>query len=252
MLSRWAVALAIVTTAATAVAQPDTSSSHGATQAARLAHDDAFTPAIARARGGPGGFVLAAVAWDSVRDRAALDLDAEVTVWGPIRVVARVDDATRDTARPGAGIAVAFLDEARHGVAASAYLVYKAEGWTAPDGEIEGQVAFARTLGRVRATLDVAYGQDPEGDDRDAEAAIGAHIAPVPGVIVGVAGRYRDALGSHAEETVMKRELLAGAAATFTHDRFAVSGLLGIAAVETASMPLTTGPAAIISVGAAF
>lgn len=246
----------IVATAASATAQPagdadDASSPHDSV-AARLAHDDAFTPMIVRAGGGPGGFAFAAATWDSVRNRGALDVAGELAVWGPIRIVARVDDATRESARPGAGVGVTLLDEARHGVASTAYLVYKAEGWTAPDGELEAQLAFAKSLGAVRTTFDVAYGQDPEGDDFDGEVALAAHIAPVPGVIVGVSGRYRDSLGSHAEETAMKRELIAGATSTFTHGRYAVSGLLGVAAVETASMPMTTGPAAIVSFGTAF
>jgi hypothetical protein len=252
-VQRTSIALALLCLTATPAAADDVDGiePHVAL-AARLANDGAFTPTVARAGHGDGAAVIVSSQWDGARDRATLDVGGELQIWGPIRVVARVADVTREDARPGAGVGVAILDEARHGVASTAYLVYKAEGWTAPEGEIEAQLAFGRKLGPVRGTAAIAYGQDPEGDDRDGELALAAHVAPLDALVVGVAGRYRDALGSKAEETIMKRELIGGATATYTFDRFAISALAGVVAVETATVPWTTGPAATLSVGAAF
>jgi hypothetical protein len=65
-------------------------------------------------------------------------------------------------------------------------------------------------------------------------------------------GRYRDALGSKGEGGVV-RDVFGGASATVELGRFAVSGLAGVAGIETsASGELEAGVAASLSVGAAF
>jgi len=238
-------ALALPASAAAEPERPPTAT------ARTLAAEGGFTPVIARAGGSVGGAAIAATSWDGARGRAALDVAGEVQIYGPIRIVARVDDLTRATARPGAGIGVRLLDETRHGVATTAYLVYKAEGFTAPEGELEATVAFGRRLGPIRAGAALAYGQDLEANDRDAEVAVMALAEPAPGVFAGVTGRYRDSLGSRGEAT-MVRDLIAGVTATWTVDRFAFTALAGLAGVETLAAPFTTGLATTLSLGAAF
>ena len=165
----------------------------------------------------------------------------------------RVDNVT-DKARPGIGAAVQFLDEGKHGAAASAYFTYKAEGFTEVEGELEGLVSFGKQLGPVRGTFNLAYGQDPEGNERDGEVALGLHVEPLRGLFTGVIGRYRDALGSRGDKsTGILRDVLGGASATYVVGRFGVTAMAGFSGVETVtSGSMQTGAAAALAVGAVF
>jgi hypothetical protein len=139
-------------------------------------------------------------------------------------------------------------------VSSSAYFSYKAEGFTEPEGELEALVSFGKQLGPVHGTLNVAYGQDPEGNERDGELALGLHIEPMHGLFTGVIGRYRDALGSNGDKgTGILRDALGGASATYVLGNFGLTATAGIAGVETTtSGSMQTGAAAAFSVGAAF
>jgi hypothetical protein len=137
-------------------------------------------------------------------------------------------------------------------VAATGYLLYKAEGFAEPEGELEALASFGRSFGRVRGTANFAYGQDPEGNERDGEASIGVQIEPVERVSAGVLGRYRDALGSRGEAGVV-RDVFAGALATATIGRVGVTGLFGVSGIETkTSGAIETGVSGVVAVGAAF
>ena len=224
------------------------------TTAARApAADHSFTPGLARAAAQDRGLLTGAVSWSGAADQTTVDFRGEVQVFGPVRLVLRVDNAF-DTARPGIGAAVQWLDERKHGVSSSAYFVYKAEGFTEPEGELEALVAFARQLGPVRGTLNLAYGQDPEGNERDGEVALGLHIEPIHALFAGVIGRYRDALGSNGDKgTGILRDALGGVAATYAIGRFGVTATAGFAGVETTmSGSMQGGAEAAFAVGAVF
>jgi hypothetical protein len=174
-------------------------------------------------------------------------------VWGPFRLVLRVDNTT-DKARPGIGAAAQFLTEAKHGVAASAYFSYKAEGFTEGEGELEGLVAFGKQLGPLHGTLNLAYGQDPEGNERDGEVAVGLHVEPAPRLFTGVVGRYRDALGSNGDKsTGIVRDALGAATATYVVGRFGVTATAGITGVEVLDAgSMKAGVSGALAVGAVF
>src|SRR5262249_18752488 len=146
---------------------------------------------------------------------------------------------------------VQILQEAKHGVSFSGYLQYKPEGFTEPEGEVEAVLAFGKKLGDIRATANLAYGQDPEAAERDGEIAL-AGLYPVrPDLLAGLTARYRDALGSTKE--AINRDLVGGATATFTVNRFAISALAGIAMIELqGGLPRQTGAIGTLAVGAAF
>ena len=216
-----------------------------------LARDAAFTPNLLRAHDGTAaGFVVASTAWSGPSDRVQLDALGEVRVYKQLRLIVRVADAFRDTAKPGIGAGYQFLDEARHGVSSTAYLQFKTEGFTEPEGELEAVLAFGRRFGAVRALLDVAYGQDPEGNERDGELALAAQVQARRGLHAGVTGRYRDALGSTKE--AIARDAFGGAAATFAAGRFAVTGMLGVAMVQLHDADAEVGAAATLAIGAGF
>jgi hypothetical protein len=175
-------------------------------------------------------------------DRLHLDVAAEARIVGPLRVVAGV--ALGDTARPGVGIGG---DVFAGGVA---YLRYKAEGFSEPEGEIEVMLAVGRELDGLHLAGALAYGQDPEGNERDADVATSAQLAVSQAVHAGVAARYRDALGSTEEALV--RDALAGGAATWRLGRFAVGALVGVAMNESHGAARQYGPGGTVSVGATF
>jgi hypothetical protein len=195
--------------------------------------------------------------WNGASHTTSVDINGEVQIYGPLRLVLRVDNALNNVsakARPGIGGAVQFLSEAKHGVAASAYFVYKAEGFTEAEGELEGLVSFGKQFGAVHGTLNLAYGQDPEGNERDGEAALGLHIEPVRGLFTGVIGRYRDALGSNGDKgTGVLRDALGGLSATYVIGRVGITGTAGFAGIKTVgSGSMQGGAEAAMSVGAVF
>jgi hypothetical protein len=225
------------------------------------ANEDSFTPGLTHASGPALAGVVATATLDGSKHSNTVDINGEVQVWGPVRLVLRVDNvfATSDgKARPGIGAAVQMLDERRHGVAGSAYLSYKAEGFTEGEGEIEGLLSFGKQLGAVHGTLNLAYGQDPEAVERDGELAVGLHIEPLPGLFTGVIGRVRDALGSNGDKgTGVLRDMLGAASATYVIGRFGLTASAGFAATKLAATPTTaettqTGAQAAFSVGAVF
>jgi hypothetical protein len=217
------------------------------------ANDDGITPGLTRAAATGKGIATSTLGYNSASKATTLDFNAEIQVWGPFRLVLRVDNVT-EKARPGIGAAAQFLDEHKHGVAGSAYFSYKAEGFTEGEGELEGLVAFGKQLGPLHGTLNVAYGQDPEGNERDGEVALGLHVEALPNLFTGVVGRYRDALGSNGDKgTGILRDALGAASATYVLGRFGVTATAGVAGVELLSVgSMKAGVAGALAVGAAF
>jgi hypothetical protein len=255
LVTRLAVlSLALSSTWSSVSRADDDDAASGTPIAARpSADDDVFTPGLTHAAAHGRGAMVGTVSYSGASDKTTLDLNGEVQVLGPLRLVLRVDNVT-DTARPGIGAAVQFLDEAKHGAAASAYFTYKAEGFTEPEGELELMVSLGKQLGPARGTFNLAYGQDPEARERDGEVALGVHVEPMRGLFAGVMGRYRDALGSDGDKgTGVVRDVLGGASATFVVGRFGVTALAGFTGVETAtSGSMETGVAGALAVGAVF
>ena len=227
------------------------------TAARAPANEDSFTPGLTHASAVSRAIATATATLDGAKHANTVDLNGEITVFGPVRLVLRVDNVFAGgtgKARPGIGAAVQLLDERKQGVAGSAYLSYKAEGFTEAEGEIEGLVSFGKQFGWVHSTLNLAYGQDPEGAERDGELALGLHVEPVHGLFTGVIGRVRDALGSNGDKgTGILRDAFGAASATYVIGRFGVTASAGIAGVKTtASGSTQAGAEAAFSVGAVF
>jgi hypothetical protein len=217
------------------------------------ANDDLFTPGLTHSAAQGRGVATSVLSWNGASKTTTLDINGEVQVFGPVRLVLRVDNVF-DKARPGIGAAVQWLDERKHGVSSSAYFSYKAEGFTEGEGELEGLVSFGKQLGPVHSTLNLAYGQDPEGKERDGELALALHVEPVRGLFTGVVGRYRDALGSNGDKsTGILRDALGGLSATYVIGRFGVTGTAGVAGIKTTtSGSMETGAEGALSVGTVF
>ncbi|HEX3758149.1 MAG TPA: hypothetical protein VHW23_05565 [Kofleriaceae bacterium] len=254
------VAPCLLITASASLAHADAADENAAEETAsahKAANDDSFTPALTHATGPTLASVTATATLDGAAHTNTADLFGEVQVWGPARLVLRVDNVFASSggkARPGIGAAVQLLDERKHGVASSAYVSYKAEGFTEAEGEIEGLVSFGKQLGPVHGTLNLAYGQDPDGVERDGELAAGLHIEPIRGLFTGVVGRFRDALGSNGDKgTGILRDALGAATATYVIGRVGLTASAGIAGVKTIqSGTMQAGAEAAFSVGTVF
>jgi hypothetical protein len=249
--------LALSTLVSVAHADTEDDTAGGSVTARAAANDDSFTPALTHANGPPRGGVGSTLTIDRASETTVLSVNGEFQVWGPFRLVVRVDNVTGDhggNARPGIGAAWQMLDETKHGVAGSAYFQYKAEGFTEGEGELEALVAFGKQFGAVHGTLNLAYGQDPEAVERDGEIALGAHIEPIPGLFTGVVGRFRDALGSNGDKgTGVLRDALGAVSATYAIGRFGVTALAGVGGVKTvASGSMQAGAQLAFAVGAVF
>jgi hypothetical protein len=264
VLHRLVVVCPLVLSASASLARADAAddSATAETASARAAaNDDSFTPGLTHATGPQLAGVAATATLDGATHTSTVDLNGEVHVWGPARLVLRVDNVFATSggkARPGIGAAVQLLDERRHGVASSAYLSYKAEGFTEAEGEIEGLVSFAKQLGPVHGTLNLAYGQDPDGVERDGEIALGLHVEPMRGLFTGVVGRFRDALGSNGDKgTGILRDGLGAATATYVVGRIGLTASAGIVGVKllnavTRATSTQSGAEAAFSVGTVF
>ncbi|HEY5946118.1 MAG TPA: hypothetical protein VIV40_11535, partial [Kofleriaceae bacterium] len=193
-----------------------------------LAASASFTPGIMRATDAGNGFVNVLSDFDGSTSSVRVSALGEVNLGWRVRAAVRLLDAFSDKPRPGVGAGLRWLDGE---VKSTAYLFYKTEGFTEPEGEVEALLSFERQLGAVRAGANVAYGQDPEGNERDGELALVAHVEPRTGWFVGGTARYRDALGSTKEAVI--RDGFAGPTTTLALGAFAVSINAGVAMAQT-------------------
>lgn len=188
--------------------------------------------------GDGGGFVLAQSDWDGVRG-LRLSGTSEIPLWHRVRVVLRVEDIG-GVGRPGAGLAYVLAPYA------TAYLLYKAEGFSEPEGEVEAALALRH--GPVMGS--VTYGQDADANDRDVEGVLAARFEVARGVFTGAMARYRDALGTTGE--AFARDSFAGVMGTLAVDRFAITAMAGAAGVQRIGQRFETGAAATLAIGTAF
>jgi hypothetical protein len=173
--------------------------------------------------------------YDGARKTALLEAIAEVRVWGPLAIRGGAVYTTSDgRLRPTFGARAQLLSMGRHGVDGSVGVFYKPEGLTQAEGEIETVVALGTRVGATYLLGNLAYGQDPEGNERDGEARL-AVLHPLGArVLVGMDSRLRFDLGSDAAHLAGKGEptmdALLGPTATWFVDRFALSLHGGLAA----------------------
>lgn len=194
---------------------------------------------VAGTRAGDGqGFVLAQSDWDSVRGLRLSGM-SEIPLVHHLRAVLRVE-GIGDVGRPGAGLAYVVAPYA------TAYLLYKAEGFSEPEGEIEAAMALAH--GPLMGS--VTFGQDADAHDRDLEAALAARFELTRGVFAGAMARYRDALGTTGE--ALARDAFGGAMATLAVDRVAITAMAGAAGVQRIGSRFEAGAAATLAIGTAF
>lgn len=179
--------------------------------------------------------------YDSAAKAGIFDSEARVRLWGPISVRGGVSySKAKDTVRPRVGAAVQILQQERAGVDSSLSLSYKAEGFTEPEGELELEAALGRRFGSVMAILNLVYGQDPEGNERDGEARLAAVASVAHGLTVGGAANVRIDLSPEkdAGSTVDPGEdggaldFTAGPVVGYAWNRFALTAQAGLSVLK--------------------
>jgi len=135
----------------------------------------------------------AAVAWAGyARGGASVDARAEglLLPWLTLQMRASADQEISGW-RPSAGVRARILRESdsRPGLALAAF--YKAEGFTEPEGELEAVLALSKHVGEAGFLINLAYGQDAEGRERDGEAGGAVTLDLRERWLVGVDARAR-------------------------------------------------------------
>jgi hypothetical protein len=186
------------------------------------------TPAIAGA-----GYGRTIAGYDGALRQPLFLSAAGATLWGPLAIHGgAMFESDRARLGPMIGVDV-LLTRGAGGPIASLSLSYKAEGFSEPEGEIEGAFSLAETIGHAALYSVLLYGQDPEARDRDAEIGGGASISIAPSVRAGIDSLMRLNLGSLATSPRLAARL--GPDLVLRIGRVALSAGAGIAMTERAA-----------------
>lgn len=188
---------------------------------------------------------------------AVMESHAEVRLWGPLalRGAAELGDTSRRV-RPSLGARLQVLSQARHGVDGAVSVTYRAEGFTEGEGEIETLVAMARRVGAATLLANLAYGQDPEGRERDGEVRAAALARVSRRLFLGLDGRWRFDLGSDVAKLRANNEpttdLDLGPVATLVLGPVALTAETGASLVRRIDGNTKLGLVAIGGIGTSF
>jgi hypothetical protein len=193
--------------------------------------------------------------YDTARSAALFDSAAEVRIWGPIAVRAGVtySDGTQRM-RPSVGARVQLFRQAAHGVDGSLSGSFKAEGFNEMEGELETTFALGRRFQQFYLLGNVAYGQDPEGRERDGEVRA-AVLRPQGRMVWGIEARGRSAIGGqHAPSSALepRMDAIGGAVGMLSLSNLVLFAEIGPSAVKMHGTDLRWGVASIGGVCALF
>jgi hypothetical protein len=187
-------------------------------------------------------------------DTASANLDvhatgeARLTRWLAVRAGVEATTAP-DRQRPFVGVRARVLDEGEDGVDGWLGLVYQQDGIRPGEGRLEVSTWLAR--GGLRAQL--AYAQDEENDDRQADVQLAALHAFGAGFHAGVGARLRTDLGS---DDVKRQpgepdlQVVAGPLAEVSVGQLVIFGQVGASAVRVGDVDI--GVLAVGGLGATF
>ena len=205
--------------------------------------------------GSDHGLVLGNGGYDWARGGALFDSVAEVRVWGPLSVRAGVtysDDTQR--MRPSVGARLQILRQEAHGVDGSLNSFFKTEGFDETEGEIESTVAIGHRFDRSYLLGNVAYGQDPEGNERDGELRA-SFLLQTGRLVLGGEGRVRSAIGAQhgTHSNVEPRfDALLGPTAMVAFGTFVAFAEVGPSAVRLPAADTKWGVASVAGLASIF
>jgi hypothetical protein len=184
-----------------------------------------------------GGFTYGVVSsgYDGARGVAMYNLYADAKVFGALSV--RAGYASPDLSGSGSalfGPRFQLFEQQRHGVDVGVALFYMPQN-IYDEGLIVGRLSLGRRFGRLHLVGHVGYGQDPEGDDHQAEAAAGALFRIGNGCFIGFDGRVRALVATsdakHARLSEPVRDAMFGPMLTYRLGLFAVVAQGGASAL---------------------
>jgi len=210
----------------------------------------AFSPQV----GAEAGFASLTTSYEGGGERAVFEAAAEARLlpWLAVRTGIAMR-SNPDQKRPLVAVRAQVLDQASHGLDASVGLSYEPDGIREAEGRMSLAVAAARRFGGVGLMTSVAYGQDPESDDRQVDARAAALVRVGTRVHAGLAAGVRGDLFSDdpkRKEGEPELELTAGPLASVAVGSFAVFAQMGIDAARVDTMK--TGVLALGGMGASF
>jgi hypothetical protein len=144
------------------------------------------------------GYAVSSGGYDSTRRTGIFGTDLEARILGPVALRLGTEYSP-DTARmrPSVGLRVAILSELKNGLDLAAGIRYRSEGFTETEGEIEGALAIGARIRSLMLLGNLAYGQDPEGRERDGELRFALLTRLGSRVLVGLDSRARLNLASN-------------------------------------------------------
>jgi hypothetical protein len=223
----------------------------------RAAAGGEFLPfTLAPRVGATAAVVTSTGGYDSVRGPIMASF-AEVWIWGPlaVRAGAEYGEASRRVG-PSIGARLQILSQRRQGLDGALSVSYRAEGFTEPEGEIETVVALGRRIGRTMAIANFAYGQDPDGHERDGEVRAAIFRPLSRRVQIGVDGQWRFDLGSDLARLAASHEattdLDVGPVAAIALGPLALTAHAGASVVKFVGAGARAGAVALAGLGTAF
>lgn len=258
MQAKYFLFSALLLAPAAAVAQEDGRPEGTGTPVADAAVEGSYVSLLLPASTARQGAVARVLGgYDSTSEKGVFDSEVRVRLFGPVTLRGGVAYSPgTETFRPRVGAAVQFLSQGKQGLDGTVGLSYKAEGFTEPEGEIEAEVAIGRRFGRVNTVLNLAYGQDPEGNERDGELRLAALTNIGAAMHAGVAGHLRVDLGPEraagVEEEGGEYDIVIGPLAGYQIDRFVLTAQAGLSVLKPHDGSTLTGALVVAGVGAAF
>ena len=184
--------------------------------------------------------------WNGGDRRAVVAAAIEATVLPGLSVLANATyGGISDHARPAIGVAYQLLDPRGGNIGARLSLSYKPEGFTEPDGEIESVLVLSRPIPNGVLRGMVAYGQDPDRHEADAEGGASLVQRITPDVVVGGTFRYRRGLVLKPGEPSW--DLVGGAIGAVAFGRSRLELLLGADSVKVTAVQW--GIVGLVSIG---
>lgn len=194
--------------------------------------------------------------YDGARNQATLRSFAQATVYGPLAFRLGVASGSAGRLSPSAGARVQLLNQLDHGLSLAGSVFYKTEGFTELEGEIEGVLSAARRFNAWLLLSSIAYGQDPEGHERDAELTLACLVELSRVAHVGLDARGRLDLGSRRDTLRAAGEPVsdfqAGPVLSLALGPLALSAQAGVSGLRDVNQTNHVGFIAVAGLGSAF
>jgi hypothetical protein len=252
----FAVLLAVMLVfASTAYAQLDGDEAPASSALSAASSGQVSPLALSATLGPQRGLVFGHGGYDTARGGALFDSAAEVRVWGPLAIRAGVtysDDTSR--MRPSVGARLQLLRQQAHGVDGALSSFFKTEGFDEMEGEIESTIAIGRRFDRSYLLGNVAYGQDPEGNERDGELRA-SFLHQTGRLVFGGEGRARSAIGpQHGTHSAVEPrfDAMVGPTALVALGTFVAFAEVGPSAVRLPAADIKWGVATVAGLASLF